>query len=217
MHHFTRDGGVANRELRLGIGVLAGERRTAGRLHEEVHGNTGHYQRAGDDRAANRGVVVTQRKHSGERYRSRTLVTRCVVLYDEVMTASDPWKRYLDAGMELTSLTRKRAEKAVKDLVKAGAIRSEQAQERVEDLMARSRAASEGLVETVRVEVTRQLQTLGLVEPTKKAAAGTKKASGTAKKTVRGTATKASGAAKKSTATAKKAAGATKKKATGQS
>ncbi|MEY2469364.1 MAG: hypothetical protein QOF21_2062 [Actinomycetota bacterium] len=127
-----------------------------------------------------------------------------------VMTPSDPWKRYLDAGIEATNLTRKRAEKIVKDFVKEGAIRSEQAQDRVEELLDRSRKASEHLVAVVAAEVGRQMETLGLVQPTKKAAttkpATTKPASKKAapKKT----------AAKKPAA---KKAAATKKKATGQS
>ena len=87
------------------------------------------------------------------------------------MAGVDPWKRYLDAGMEVTNLTRKRAEKIVKDFVKEGTIRSEHAQDRVEELLDRSRKASEHLVEVVRTEVVRQMETLGLVQPTKKAAA----------------------------------------------
>ena len=111
--------------------------------------------------------------------------------------------------MELSNLTRKRAEKIVKDFVREGTVRGEQAQERVEELLERSRKASEHLAGVVRTEVTRQMETLGLVQPVKKAARPAKTA---AKKT---TAT-----AKKATATAKKAAKTTKaatKKATGQS
>ena len=125
------------------------------------------------------------------------------------MAASDPWKRYLDAGMELSNLTRQRAEKIVKDFVREGTIRGEQAQERVEELLDRSRKASEHLAGVVRTEVTRQMETLGLIAPVKKAARPAKKAAKTASAT-----------AKKATATAKKAAKTTKaasKKATGRS
>lgn len=114
------------------------------------------------------------------------------------MPAADPWKRYLEAGVELTQLTRARAEKVVKDLVKAGEVQGHEAAQWVEDLLERSRKTTEGIAETVRVEVQKQLQNLGLVqapkkvEPTAKAAAATKTA---AKK-----------AAKKPAATAKKAA-----------
>ncbi len=142
------------------------------------------------------------------------------------MAASDPWKRYLDAGMELTNLTRDRAEKIVKEFVKAGEVQREHAQQRVEDLLERSRKASSALADTVRVEVTRQLTDLGLVAskptpqttPTAKEAppAAAKKTAGAAKKS----ATKAGGATKKSAGAAKKSAtkaGGAAKKATGSS
>ena len=130
------------------------------------------------------------------------------------MAPSDPWKRYLDAGMEITNLTRRRAEKIVKEFVKEGTVRGEQAQERVEELLDRSRKASEQLLGVVRTEVTRQMQSLGLVEPAKtvtsrakapakKAGSAAKKSAGTAKKAVK----KSTAAAKKTTAAAKKAAG----------
>ncbi len=135
------------------------------------------------------------------------------------MAGSDPWKRYLDAGMELTNLTRDRAEKIVKEFVKAGEVQREHAQARVDDLLDRSRKASSALADTVRVEVTRQLTELGLInaKPVKQAANTAKKATSTAKKTAgaaKSTAKKTAGAAK---STAKKTAGAAKKKATGAS
>lgn len=126
------------------------------------------------------------------------------------MAATDPWKRYLDAGLEFADLTRKRAEKVVNDLVKAGEIQREHAQERVEELLERSRKATEKLAETVCTEVTRQLSELGLVPDAKQTA---KKATSAAKKTATKTAKKATSAAKKSTSTAKKAASGTAKKA----
>jgi polyhydroxyalkanoate synthesis regulator phasin len=112
------------------------------------------------------------------------------------MAVSDPWKHYLEAGMELTEVTRARAEKLVKDLVKAGEVQRHEAQERVDDLLARSRKTTEAVAETVRVEVMRQLQTLGLVQPAKKAASTAKKA---AKKTTTSAKTTAKKAAKKTT------------------
>ena len=120
------------------------------------------------------------------------------------MAVSDPWKRYLDAGMELTQITRQRAEKLVRDLVKAGEVQRQDAQHWVEELVERSRRTTEHFGETVRNEVTRQMQSLGLVQPAQKAAdeerpAPAKKATAkkpTAKKT-----------AKKSASTTKKAAG----------
>ncbi len=118
------------------------------------------------------------------------------------MAESDPWKRYIEAGVELTQLTRTRAEKLVKDLVKAGEVQRHEAQERVEALLERSRKSTDAIAEAVRVEVMKQMQNLGLVQPAEKAAATAKKA-----------ADKTTSATKK---TAKKAA-ATTKKATGRS
>lgn len=108
------------------------------------------------------------------------------VLYDAVMAVSEPWKRYVEAGMELTEVTRTRAEKLVKDLVKAGEVQRHEAAQWAEDLVERSRKTTESVAETVRVEVQKQLENLGLVpratkpgpEPApKKAAPTAKKAS----------------------------------------
>src|SRR5688572_18227579 len=109
------------------------------------------------------------------------------------MAVSQPWKRYLEAGMEATEVPRARAEKLVKDLVKAGDIQMHEAADWVEDLVERSRKTTESIADRVRVEVQQQLQNLGLVEPPKKAVKAVKKA---AKKT-----------AKKAASATKKAAG----------
>lgn len=131
------------------------------------------------------------------------------------MPATDALKQYLDAGLEFTELTRKRAEKIVKDLVKAGEVQREQTQDRVEELIERSRHASAAFAEAVRTEVTRQLSDLGLVDAPKKAAASAKQAAkkttGTAKAAAKKTTGTAKAAAKKTTGTAKAAA----KKTTG--
>src|SRR5688572_19599333 len=79
------------------------------------------------------------------------------------MAQNDVFKRYLDAGLAFTQLTRSRAEAIVKDLVKAGEVQRDQAQERVEELVDRSRKNTEQLVQLVRREVTGQVQSLGLV------------------------------------------------------
>ncbi|MEY2425179.1 MAG: hypothetical protein QOI61_751 [Actinomycetota bacterium] len=129
------------------------------------------------------------------------------------MAESDPWKRYLEAGLELTQVTRDRAEKLVKDLVKANEVQRHEAQERVEALLERSRKTTDAIAEAVRVEVIKQMQNLGLVQPAKKAADTAKK---TAKQAA-GTAKKAGGTVKKKAAGTAKTAAATAKKATGQS
>jgi polyhydroxyalkanoate synthesis regulator phasin len=107
---------------------------------------------------------------------------------------SESWKHYLQAGMEVTEVTRKRAEKIVRDLVKSGEVGAHEAQQWVEDLLDRSRATAEAFAERVKHEVQRQMETVGLVEPAPKPA---RVAKSPAKKTAKKTAKKASPAAKK--------------------
>jgi polyhydroxyalkanoate synthesis regulator phasin len=78
------------------------------------------------------------------------------------MAENDMLRRYLDAGMAFTQLTRARAQAIVKDLVKAGEVQREQTQERVEELMDRSRKKTEALLDVVRKEVRQQLSAMGL-------------------------------------------------------
>lgn len=72
-------------------------------------------------------------------------------------------KRYIDAGMAFTQMTRDRAEAIVKELVKAGDVQREQAHERVEELVDRGRKSSDALFEMVRKEIAKQLTGMGLV------------------------------------------------------
>jgi polyhydroxyalkanoate synthesis regulator phasin len=104
---------------------------------------------------------------------------------------SEQWKHYLQAGMEVTEVTRKRAEKIVRDLVKSGEVGTHEAGQWVEDLLARSRATADSFAERVKVEVQRQMETLGLVEPPKATKTPAKKA---VKKTVKKAATKSAAA-----------------------
>ena len=78
------------------------------------------------------------------------------------MAQNDMLKRYLDAGMAFTQLTRARAEAIVKDLVKAGELQREQTQERVDDLLERSRKNTDQLRDLVRKEIREQLSSIGL-------------------------------------------------------
>src|SRR4051794_22282439 len=104
------------------------------------------------------------------------------------MAQNDMLKRYLDAGMAFTALTRSRAEGIVKDLVKAGEVQRDQAQDRVDDLLERSRKNTEALREVVRKEIREQLAAIGLATKDdiarieRKLGGGTKKAT-PAKKT----------------------------------
>ena len=110
------------------------------------------------------------------------------------MAVSQPWKRYLEAGMEATEVPRARAEKLVKELVKAGEVPLHEATEWVEDLIERSRKTTESIADRVRIEVQQQLQNLGLVEPPKPAV---KKAAKTAKQSAKKATKKAASATKK--------------------
>src|SRR4051794_37979581 len=142
------------------------------------------------------------------------------------MPQNDMLKRYLDAGIAFTQMTRARAEGIVKDLVKAGEVQRDQTQERVDELMDRSRKNTEQLLELVRSEVRQQFSAMGLATKddierieARLNATGTARAAGTAKRSTTKKAPAAKRPAKKSTATkasakkapAKKTAGTSKK------
>jgi polyhydroxyalkanoate synthesis regulator phasin len=73
------------------------------------------------------------------------------------MAQRDLLKRYLDAGMAFTAMTKTRAEGIVRELVKAGEISRDQVQTQVDELIERSRRNTDHLVALVRKEVTSQL------------------------------------------------------------
>ena len=74
----------------------------------------------------------------------------------------DGLRRYLEAATTLTQITRGRAEELVRDLVASGELERTRAQDWIEDLMRRSREASEMLVAAISSEVDRQLGDRGL-------------------------------------------------------
>jgi polyhydroxyalkanoate synthesis regulator phasin len=78
------------------------------------------------------------------------------------MNRSDLFRRYLEAGIEFTQLTQRKAEALVRDLVKSGEVQAEQAQSMVNDLVERSRKNSDRLLEQVRAEIRRQFKALGV-------------------------------------------------------
>ena len=123
------------------------------------------------------------------------------------MPQNDQLRRYLDAGIAFTQMTRQRAEAIVKDLVNAGEMQRDQTQQFVDELVERSRKNTEMLLDTVRKEVADQLSSLGLATKADLAALERRLKSGGA-----GPATKS--AAKKVPATAKKATKKAPKKAT---
>ena len=77
------------------------------------------------------------------------------------MAENDMFKRYLDAGMAFTQLTRARAEEMVKELVKAGELQRDQAQDRVE-VLDRSRKNTDQLLDMMRKEISKQLAAFGV-------------------------------------------------------
>ena len=78
------------------------------------------------------------------------------------MAQRDVWRRYLDAGMAFTEMTRARAEAIVKDLVKAGEVPRQRAQEAIDDLVDRSRKNTEALVALVQSQVKDQFHAVGI-------------------------------------------------------
>ena len=58
------------------------------------------------------------------------------------MPQNELFKRYLEAGMQFSQMTRERAEAIVRDLVKAGEVQAEQTQSMVADVLERSRKNS---------------------------------------------------------------------------
>jgi polyhydroxyalkanoate synthesis regulator phasin len=78
------------------------------------------------------------------------------------MTANDSLKRYLEAGLALTQITRARAEELVHELIQTGEVETTRAQEWVEDLVKTSRDRSDTLLTTVRGEVKTQLADMGI-------------------------------------------------------
>jgi polyhydroxyalkanoate synthesis regulator phasin len=78
------------------------------------------------------------------------------------MPPNDGLKRYLEAGLALTQITRARAEELVHELIQAGEVETTRAQDWVEDLVKTSRERSDTLLATVRGEVKTQLADLGI-------------------------------------------------------
>jgi polyhydroxyalkanoate synthesis regulator phasin len=78
------------------------------------------------------------------------------------MAPNDGLRRYLEAGLALTQITRARAEELVHELIQAGEVETTRAQDWVEDLVKASRDRSDTLLSTVRGEVLNQLSDLGI-------------------------------------------------------
>ena len=74
----------------------------------------------------------------------------------------DEVRRLALFGSGVAELTRHQAEQVIKDLVKAGDIRRQQASSAARDLYERSRENRKQLVAIVRTEIQNQIQNLGL-------------------------------------------------------
>jgi polyhydroxyalkanoate synthesis regulator phasin len=74
------------------------------------------------------------------------------------MVNNERIKKYLDAGTVLGQVTRARAEEIVRELVSAGDIQRDQAQEWIDNLVERSHKTSEQILDLVRHEVAQQLK-----------------------------------------------------------
>ena len=134
------------------------------------------------------------------------------------MAQNDVFKRYLDAGMQFTQLSREKAEEFVKDLVKAGDVRRKEAEDVIEALVERSRKNTEDLVAIVRQEIADQLRNIGLEDLVKKAGLPERGNLAEAAEKVDIAADQAADVvAPKKSAAKKAAAPASKKKATGPS
>lgn len=78
------------------------------------------------------------------------------------MAENDMLRRYMDAGLAFTQMTRSRARAIVQDMVRAGELQRDQTQEWVDELLERSRKNTEQMLELVRKEVREQLASMGL-------------------------------------------------------
>jgi polyhydroxyalkanoate synthesis regulator phasin len=78
------------------------------------------------------------------------------------MADNDPFRRYIDAGAAFTQLTMARAEELVQELMKSGQVQRHEAQDKVDDLLDRSRKSTESLLSLVHAEVSHQLSSLGI-------------------------------------------------------
>jgi polyhydroxyalkanoate synthesis regulator phasin len=72
------------------------------------------------------------------------------------------WKRYLQAGMQVTEFRRSQARALAGDLVSTGQLARDQVASAVDEMIAMSRRRTEQLQGLVRNEVQRQLGSLGL-------------------------------------------------------
>jgi polyhydroxyalkanoate synthesis regulator phasin len=78
------------------------------------------------------------------------------------MSQNEGLKRYLEAALALSQVTRARAEELVKELIQTGELEHTRAQDWVEDLLRTSRDRSEAFISAVQSEVRSQLYQVGV-------------------------------------------------------
>ena len=78
------------------------------------------------------------------------------------MAGDELFKRYLEIGSSVLSMSRERAEGIVRDLVASGEVAKSQAAKATDWLVERGRAGTEELTEMVRREIRQQVAALGL-------------------------------------------------------
>jgi polyhydroxyalkanoate synthesis regulator phasin len=76
--------------------------------------------------------------------------------------AQEAWRAYLELAIGATDATRKKATKAVRELVGKGALTGEQLQTMAEDLLRTSSASREAMANLVRYELEKALGRVGL-------------------------------------------------------
>ena len=77
------------------------------------------------------------------------------------MTENEGLRRYLQAGMTFTDVTRGRADAFLRELIKTGEIERHKAQDWVEDVVKTGRDRSGAFISTVRGEVRKPFRGLG--------------------------------------------------------
>jgi polyhydroxyalkanoate synthesis regulator phasin len=130
-------------------------------------------------------------------------------------TVNKTWQKYLDMASGLTAVTRERAERVVRTLVKQGEVAADNMERTIEDLLKRSEENRRQVARLVRSETERAVARLGLAREkdvqrleNKVERLESKSAGGTAKKAARKAAKKSAAAkrARARTTTAKKTA-----------
>ena len=76
--------------------------------------------------------------------------------------ANDLFRRLLDSGLSLPGIDTSRAERLVRELVKAGQLQVEEAQQTVAELVERGREGSDRIRDAIAAEVAKQLNNAGL-------------------------------------------------------